>query len=396
MYAPGFRPCLHTPLSYSGPVRSTLRTRFQQSILFSVGFLWAMSASAHVVNFSTARGRLIGDTFALTVQIPLAGALQFLASAPQRPPQSKDHFALLRSQLANVAPRLWQLRFGDGDVVPPMSVQVDLLPQDVISFRLAYIRFGAGMISLRAVNLASLPAGSREFVAIDGQDGSACVEKMLTARDDTLTFQVTEWGEIVTTGQSTGLAARQPSSAWSFVQLGIAHIWTGYDHLLFLFGLLIVCRRFRSVLAVISCFTVAHSLTLALATLGWVNVPSRITESAIAASIIFVALENIFRRGQEPPARWVVTFAFGLIHGLGFATALRNLGVGTGGQAIALPLFTFNLGVEIGQIAIASVVLPILWQLRKRDSFVRIAVPLLSAISAVVGMFWLGQRAFVG
>jgi hydrogenase/urease accessory protein HupE len=179
---------------------------------------------------------------------------------------------------------------------------------------------------------------------------------------------------------------------WAFIRLGVEHIWTGYDHLLFLFALLVVCRSFRSIVAIVSCFTLAHSLTLALATLEIVNLPSRLVEPAIAASIVYVGAENLLRRGAEPRGRWALTFAFGLIHGFGFASVLRDLGVGRGAQGIAMPLFTFNLGVEIGQIVVAAVVLPIVWQLRKREGFVRFGVPVLSAVVTLAGLYWFLTR----
>jgi hypothetical protein len=115
-------------------------------------------------------------------------------------------------------------------------------------------------------------------------------------------------------------------------------------------------------------------------------------EAAIAASIVFVGAENLWRRGAEPPGRWALTFVFGLVHGFGFASVLRDLGVGSGGQGIGMPLFTFNLGVEVGQVAIAAVVLPVVWQLRKREWFIRAGVPVISGIVAVAGLFWLLQR----
>jgi hydrogenase/urease accessory protein HupE len=179
---------------------------------------------------------------------------------------------------------------------------------------------------------------------------------------------------------------------WGFLRLGIAHIWTGYDHLLFLFGLLVVCRSFRSIVGIISCFTVAHSITLALATLNIVNLPSRIVEPMIAASIFYVGIENLLRKGAEPKGRWALTFAFGLIHGFGFASVLRELGVGSNGHGLAMPLFTFNLGVEIGQVSIAAIVLPIVWQLRKNPVFVRRGVPVLSGFVAAAGLYWFLER----
>ena len=179
---------------------------------------------------------------------------------------------------------------------------------------------------------------------------------------------------------------------WGFLRLGVEHIWTGYDHLLFLFALLVVCRSFRAIVAIITCFTLAHSLTLALATLNVVNLPSRFVEAAIAASIVFVGLENLVRRGEEPKGRWALTFAFGLIHGFGFASVLRELGVGQGGQGLVMPLFTFNLGVEIGQVAVAAIVLPVVWRLRKNEKFLRRGVPALSAVVAAAGLYWLLER----
>src|SRR5205085_1947385 len=117
--------------------------------------------------------------------------------------------------------------------------------------------------------------------------------------------------------------------------------------------------------------------------------------AAIAASIVFVGAENLWRRGEEPRGRWALTFAFGLIHGFGFATVLRDLGVGRNGQGIAMPLFSFNLGVEVGQVAIAAVVLPIVWRLRKNEAFVRHGVPNLSALVALAGLYWFLQRTII-
>jgi hydrogenase/urease accessory protein HupE len=179
---------------------------------------------------------------------------------------------------------------------------------------------------------------------------------------------------------------------WDFLQLGVRHIWTGYDHLLFLFGLLVVCRSVRSIVIIISCFTVAHSVTLALVTLGAVHLPSGLVEPLIAASILFVGLENLVRRGAEAKGRGAVAFGFGLIHGFGFANVLRDLGVGASGSSVAVPLLGFNLGVELGQLAVALIALPLLWQLRKSPAFTRLGVPMLSGLVAAIGLYWLLER----
>ena len=179
----------------------------------------------------------------------------------------------------------------------------------------------------------------------------------------------------------------------SFVLLGVEHIGTGYDHLLFLFALLVVTRSFRSALVVITAFTLAHSITLARATFNLVQLPAKYTEPLIAATIVYVGVENLARRG-DPHGRWMLTFAFGLIHGFGFASVLRDMGVGARAGGAAMPLFSFNLGVELGQIAVAAIMLPIIWQLRKREFFVQRGGPACSVIVALAGTYWFVQRVW--
>jgi hypothetical protein len=162
---------------------------------------------------------------------------------------------------------------------------------------------------------------------------------------------------------------------------------------LFLFGLLIVTRNFSSSLKIITCFTIAHSITLAVATLSLVQISSKIVEPLIAASIVYVGVENLLR-GDDPKGRWLLTFAFGLIHGFGFASVLRELGVGTNGSSITVPLVSFNLGVEVGQIAIAAVALPVIWKLRSNPVFIRRWVPVCSAVVALLGAYWFFERVF--
>jgi hydrogenase/urease accessory protein HupE len=176
-----------------------------------------------------------------------------------------------------------------------------------------------------------------------------------------------------------------------FFLLGIYHIVTGYDHLLFLAGILIVCSGFSAAARIITCFTIAHSITLGLATFNLLAVPSRIVEPMIAASIVYVGLENLWRRGR---LRWreVLTFAFGLVHGLGFASVLREMGIGTSNVGVAVPLFSFNVGVEAGQLLVAGCVLPIAWRLKSAERFPRIAVPVLSSVIACAGAYWFIER----
>ena len=185
------------------------------------------------------------------------------------------------------------------------------------------------------------------------------------------------------------------STFWEFLKLGVEHILTGYDHLLFLCGLLIACRRFSTMAAIITCFTVAHSLTLGLAALDLVSVSGRLVEPLIAASIGYVGIENLLRK-EEPKGRWALTFGFGLIHGFGFAAVLKQMGLGIGASkaSLVVSLFSFNLGVELGQIGVTAIVLPLLLQLGKRPSFARHGRLAISGVVALVGVFLFAERLF--
>ena len=367
---------------------------FRLGLAVFVGAHAIPGAQAHLVGLSTAQGQFFGDTFALTIGFAPGDAQQLLPEE-HRPkgPWTPDGFQSARGLLLWLAPQLWQVHV-DGKPLSPREVRVNLLPGDTVSFQLLFHRPREGRkIILRALKLSELPASHRELIVIENQSGSQRVQKLLTAQDDTLELELSAEGAIATKAKDeTSGSTGGPQTFGGFLKLGVEHIWTGYDHLLFLFGLLVVCRTFRSTVAIISCFTLAHSLTLALATLDYVNLPSRFTEPAIAASIVIVGVENLVRRGAEPRGRWALSFAFGLIHGFGFATVLRDLGVGAGGKGLTMPLFAFNLGVEIGQIAIASLVLPIIWRLRRNEAFDRRAVPALSAIVTVAGIFWFLER----
>lgn len=181
--------------------------------------------------------------------------------------------------------------------------------------------------------------------------------------------------------------------AWSFLLLGVRHIVTGYDHILFLLTLLLLGGGLRSLLKIVTAFTVAHSATLSLAVLGFITLPSRLVESGIALSIAYVAAENIWFRNRALRSRWFVTFAFGLIHGLGFATILREMAIDQ--PSLALSLGSFNLGVEAGQVATVAVV----WmglQLLHRVPGESAARRWASAVAAATGLVWFIQRAVLG
>jgi hydrogenase/urease accessory protein HupE len=141
-----------------------------------------------------------------------------------------------------------------------------------------------------------------------------------------------------------------------YVSAGIEHIFLGYDHIAFLVAIMLWARRLLPVVKIVTAFTVAHSVTLSLAALDIVRIPGAVVEPAIAASIVYVALENYVSRDVD--RRWRNTFVFGLVHGFGFAGALQEYGLP--GDALIPALASFNIGVEIGQIAIVSLVMPVL------------------------------------
>jgi len=234
----------------------------------------------------------------------------------------------------------------------------------------------AGELRISAPILANLPRGHKQFCSVFDQQNRLLAERMLSADSQDLTIDLR--------------SSSNDSSIFRFVVLGVEHILTGYDHLAFLLALLIAGGSLRHNAKIITSFTVAHSLTLALATLGLVNISPAIVEPLIAVSIVFVGLENLFRRRLA--ARWLVTFGFGLVHGLGFATTLRELNIGS---RVALPLLSFNVGVELAQIAIAVLVLPLVWKLEQRPSFTLKHVPALSLLITFAGIYWLLARTLM-
>jgi len=188
------------------------------------------------------------------------------------------------------------------------------------------------------------------------------------------------------------------SKAWLFLKLGVKHILTGYDHILFLAGLLVITLTFGHLVRIITAFTIAHSITLIIASLNIFVLSPRLTESLIALSISYVAFENVFvlraprRRGffANPARRWMLTFFFGLVHGFGFSSVLRELSLPQKG--VILSLLSFNVGVEIGQIAIVAALFPLLIFVRQK-SWNQKFVTGISVLIGLIGLYWFVLRA---
>jgi hydrogenase/urease accessory protein HupE len=238
-----------------------------------------------------------------------------------------------------------------------------------------------GDIVYRSTVLTASDPGARQVVLIG--EGANAPQALLDAGNTTVT-----------------LSAPAPpllSTMQRYLVTGIEHIFLGYDHIAFLVGVVLWARRVVPVIKIVTAFTIAHSITLSLAALNIVVIPSFVVEPAIAASIVFVAMENFFSRDID--RRWRVTFAFGLIHGFGFAGALREVGLPA--NAVVAALAAFNVGVEIGQVAIVSIVVPVLIALDRLMASDR-AKPVratslvygLSALISLLGSYWLLTRMF--
>jgi hydrogenase/urease accessory protein HupE len=243
---------------------------------------------------------------------------------------------------------------------------------------------GAKALTIESPLINQLARGHRQFLSLYDERGAPLVEELLGANHNVVELSLPS-------RPAEELEAGKATTFPQFFFMGIEHILTGYDHLLFLFALLIAMSQFRATVGVITCFTLAHSTTLALAAFDVVRIPARMVEPLIAATIIYVGVENLLRSGGATD-RWRLTLIFGVIHGLGFASDLKEKLAGMVGGKIAVPLVSFNLGVEAGQMAVAALVLPVIWWLRAESTFMRRSLPVCSALVVVAGAWWLLER----
>jgi hypothetical protein len=353
---------------------------------FSVALLFESSAAhAHEPFSITTEARALHD--ALTLHVTMAGrtatlACPHAAGAPHR--LLPDDIERFRTPLESCARGLYVIKSNE-QRLEPRSVAISLTQEGDFDVRLAYPAPRPGPLVFDAVHLARLPdamygaeltvTGERVFLG----------QALLRATAPVLVVNVPSVG-----ATSIASAPRVPAFG-EYLRLGVEHIVTGYDHLAFLLGLLAVCRKLRAMLAIVTSFTLAHSLALALAVFGVVTLPSRVVEPLIAATIVAVAVENLWAKG-EPRFRGALAFGFGTIHGCGFAGALAAVGLGKNGAPLGLPLFAFNLGVELGQAGIAILVLPVLFRLRRVKAFERYAGTVISVALGVLGSYWLVAR----
>jgi hydrogenase/urease accessory protein HupE len=343
----------------------------------------AVSVQAHQVNLSTAHVTLGGDrTVAVEVALKgsdadrLADTNVFDVQRDSVDPALVAAYAAPILAYVNAHVAVTGL---DGKAC--VAGAAALVPDgDGVIFRNAFsCRNVRGDIVYRSTVLTAADPSARQIVLIG--EGANAPQALLDASNTTVT-----------------LSAPAPSllsTMQRYLVTGIEHIFLGYDHIAFLVGVVLWARRLIPVIKIVTAFTVAHSITLSLAALNIVVLPGVVVEPAIAASIVFVAMENFFSRDID--SRWRVTFAFGLIHGFGFASALREVGLPA--NAVVTALAAFNVGVEVGQVAIVSIVVPALIVLDRlmateRAKPVRAAslVYALSLLISLLGSYWLLTR----
>jgi hydrogenase/urease accessory protein HupE len=298
------------------------------------------------------------DTYSLLFKIPARGEDLRLAIYPNFPEGTQDVGAPRAS-------------FSEGAYVERRTIRRD------------------GGLAGQAVAIEGLSATSTDvLVRVEGLGGAIQTERLSPTRTAFVVQATPGAGEVAAT----------------YLRLGVEHILFGFDHLLFVLALVILVRDWRRVAVTVTAFTIAHSITLAAATLGFVNVPGPPVEATIALSIVLVAVEILNARRGQPSftARlpWLVAFSFGLLHGFGFAGALAEVGLPQ--HAIPVALLFFNVGVEIGQLVFVAGVLSLIWLLGRVASqlweaaivkrvFDRLDVTAAYGIGAV-SAYWLIER----
>ncbi len=337
-------------------------------------------AGAHTLGLSRSEWRLESASLAVRIELARADALALASSA-----DVDADGVLSASELAaeGVARRAVGERLRIGAAGTPClleSATLALEEEDGVLFDARYACGEGARTAELGAFFAALGAGHRQAAFVHEGEG-APREALLHAGATEL-----ELGG----GEARAEPVSRLGVARDYLVLGVEHIWFGVDHVVFLLGLVLIGGRLRDVVAMATAFTIAHSITLALAVLELVVPSGALIEPLIALSVAYVGVENL--RGTDPTTRWRITAAFGLVHGFGFAGALAEVGLPQ--ESVPLALLSFNVGVELGQLAILLVVVPLLARLHAQPWFRERAVPILSAAIVLVGLGWFVERVF--
>lgn len=348
-------------------------------LLLIFAFALAQPAAAHPVPFSYLDLRLQPAALEVSLIVHIFDVAHDLNIAPPErllePSVVAERAAAIKSLLA---PRLELL--ADGQPLMAAEWSDPEILQDRQSLRLKVRYAVAAAPGTTTIRTMMFPYDPTHQTFVNVYENDSLTSQLILDRNHTETdyFAGTRQGAIAVIRK--------------FIPSGIHHILIGPDHLLFLVGLLLLGGSMRQLILVVTSFTVAHSITLSLAALNILNPPARIIEPAIALSIVFVGADNLLARDGRDVRPWIA-LSFGFIHGFGFANVLHEMGLPT--QALAWSLFSFNFGVEIGQLLVVAAVAAALSAVRSRSEWAGRQLAFAGSIAVIfAGMFWFVQRLF--
>ena len=346
-------------------------------------FLWltvavAAPASAHPAPFSYVDVRLDGANVELTVAVHEFDVAHDLGVADASRLLNASELARYGPALVELLKDRLQIWVGGQRLTGTWSPAVALADRQAIQLRVRYDAKGPPPSITIAARLIPYDPVHQTFVNVHERE-AIVLQAILDRHREQITFYPG-------TRQGTWAVVKR------FAASGVHHILIGPDHLLFLVGLLLLGGSLRRLVLVVSAFTVAHSITLSLAVLRFVTPPPWLVEPAIALSIVYVGADNLTVRGGRDVRAWIA-FAFGLIHGFGFANVLREMDLPA--RALGWSLLSFNLGVEIGQLAVVIVVASVLSAIRSKSPETGRRLALAGSVVVIAaGAFWFVQRVF--
>ena len=356
------------------------------SLLF---ILLTFQARAHDPGLSTATVTVQNEQIAVLLGFAQKDVESMLAGVPNVADTAvAKGFAAIQTELGSVAANEFSLYWGSQRATP-REITARRKDTQNIEVSLLFQRRNSGEVRVVSTLFERLPLGHRQFLSIQTTSGANLGQVLLSAKENSLDIELPA-------APLDTLASTKSNPSFAFLKLGIEHIWLGVDHLLFVFGLLILVQSRWMLLKTITAFTVAHSITLGLATFGYAHLPGPLLNAAIALSILILGVE-IVRSGRGKTSitilyPWIVAFAFGLLHGFGFASGLSALGLPAAG--IPLALVMFNLGVEIGQVSFVLLILLLQRSFRQLEiRWPRWAQALPGYTVGSLGAFWTIQRA---
>jgi hydrogenase/urease accessory protein HupE len=365
--------------------------------LWMVGVLclgFSGNLRAHQVDSVEMEFRVVDDEWWLVGLMDIAFMVPERRGDPEAPPYYRgevmeapsETLEMMRRETENTLRRILTLRY-KGEEVPWRIAFPDFdrepfeLPEDPGDWALltTHLRMDArpGPGELQAV--WNDDQGSELIIVIEEGENAGIIST--PAGMSSVLMRVDEEGRVVAAGSS--------EVGWGWFVSGYRHVVpTGLDHLLFILGLFLLAPRWKPLLVQSLVFTIAHSITLALAVFGWVNLPERAVDIAVAASIAWIGIENLWTK-ELKPRRLILVFGFGLLHGLGFAGDLVEKLASVPAERLVQPLLWFNVGVEMAQITVLAVAFALLWPFRKHAQKVRVWG---SAVVALAGVVWIVER----